>query len=461
MRLPVLGLLLSLLSFAASLSATGSNVLVVIEEEADKNKYRQFWTDLEQRGFNLDYKSPKESSLSLFAHGEPAYSHLLLMAKSKGLGPALTPNLLVDFINRGSNIMLTLSGDAQVPSAIGNLLAELDISISPDRNSVVIDHFNYDVKSAGAKHDVLLLPSPNFKHDKNFFAVDNLVAMPRVVGQALGNASPLLASVLHADSTAYPSNSNEELEEMFAVGSQLSLVTAFQARNSARVTVLGSAEALEDKWFSASVQLPGGKAATRTSNQEFIKKLSQWAFKETGVLKAGPVRHMLNEPVKAGERDTAAIGHAYSDIYRIKNDVTYSIELSEWTGDKWTPFVPPFNDSVQLEVSMLSPFHRLNLKQSSQTENSTIFITSFRLPDQHGIFNFYVEYRRPFYTNVEEKRTVTVRHFAHDEWPRSFAISGAYPWISGIWVTIFGWLAFVNLWLFSKPAALQGKQGKR
>ena len=47
---------------------------------------------------------------------------------------------------------------------------------------------------------------------------------------------------------------------------------------------------------------------------------------------------------------------------------------------------------------------------------------------------------------------MTVRHFAHDEWPRSFVISGAYPWIAGIWVTIAGWLAFVALWLYSEPA---------
>ncbi|KAK6428396.1 hypothetical protein LTR95_015462 [Oleoguttula sp. CCFEE 5521] len=101
---------------------------------------------------------------------------------------------------------------------------------------------------------------------------------------------------------------------------------------------------------------------------------------------------------------------------------------------------------------MLSPFHRLNLTPSQKTANATIFTQTFKLPDQHGIFNFYVNYRRPFVTSVEEKRTVTVRHFAHDEWPRSYVISGAWPWISGIWVTVVGWLVFVGLWLYSKPA---------
>lgn len=101
---------------------------------------------------------------------------------------------------------------------------------------------------------------------------------------------------------------------------------------------------------------------------------------------------------------------------------------------------------------MLSPFHRLALLPVSSTSDSTIYRTNFTLPDQHGIFAFKVNYKRPFFTNIEEKREVTVRHFAHDEWPRSWTISGAWPWIGGIWITIAGWLAFVAIWLWSEPS---------
>jgi oligosaccharyltransferase complex subunit beta len=413
------------------------------------------------RGFQLTYRSPKESSLSLFLHGEPAYSHLLILpTKAKGLGPALTPNLLAEFVNQGSNILLALSSEQAVPSAISSLLLELDISLSPDRNSIVVDHFNYDTKSASEKHDVLLLQSPKFakKEVKNFFSVDGLIAIPHAVGQVLGNASPLLAPIVKAPATAYIYDTKEEsegLEDPFATGSQISLVSAFQGRNSARFTVLGSAEALEDKWFDASVQLPGAnKKSEKTNNKAFAQKLSAWTFKELGVLKVGTIQHYLNEGAQKGISSTSELAtlDLNPSIYRIKNDAHYSIELSEWQMDHWAPFTPPAGDAVQLEFSMLSPFNRLNLKPTTQTSNSTIFTSEFQLPDQHGIFNFFVEYRRPFYSNVEEKRTVTVRHFAHDEWPRSFVISGAYPWISGIWVTVAGWIAFVALWLYSKPA---------
>jgi len=118
------------------------------------------------------------------------------------------------------------------------------------------------------------------------------------------------------------------------------------------------------------------------------------------------------------------------------------------------------SDSVQLEFSMLSPFHRLPLKMLGQTTNATIFGTTFMTPDQHGIFNFIVNYKRPFLTNVYEKRTVTVRHFAHDEWPRSWRISGAWTWIAGVWVTVVGWIAFVAVWLYSEPVRRE-KVGKK
>jgi oligosaccharyltransferase complex subunit beta len=130
---------------------------------------------------------------------------------------------------------------------------------------------------------------------------------------------------------------------------------------------------------------------------------------------------------------------------------TYTIELSEYHGDGFIPFQPAAGDAVQLEFTMLSPFHRLDLKAVGTTANSTFYSTSFTLPDQHGIFSFRVNYKRPFLTSVYEKRDVSVRHFAHDEWPRSWLISGAWTWIAGIWVTIGGWVAFVAVWLWSAP----------
>ncbi|OCK79958.1 Dolichyl-diphosphooligosaccharide-protein glycosyltransferase 48kDa subunit [Lepidopterella palustris CBS 459.81] len=455
-------LVLALLGVVHALSSSGSRLLVVLEEPAEKDKYSEFWGDLEARGFHLSFESPKNEKLSLFKHGERAFDQLVLFPpKSKGFGPSLTPNILLDFLKKDGNILLTLSADHPTPSAIVSLLLELDIHLPTDRNALVVDHFNYDTASATEKHDVLLVPLPSSVRSdlKNYFAGEGTVAVPRPVGQFLGNNSPLLVPILRAPSTAYSYNPKDEaeiVEDPFAVGEQLSLVSAMQARNSARFTVLGSVEMLQNEWFNAKVGSAGKQ--TTTANKEFAKKISGWTFKELGVLKVGKLQHYLAEDKTSKKVNQSSVGVPESNptIYRIKNDVTFTVELSEYDFDHLAPFTPPEGDQVQLEFSMLSPFHRLNLSPVGYTANSTIFGTTFTLPDQHGIFNFRVNYKRPFLTNVDEKRQVTVRHFAHDEWPRSWKISAAWTWITGIWVTVAGWLVFVAVWLYSEPITAKG-----
>src|SRR5699024_8413498 len=98
--------------------------------------------------------------------------------------------------------------------------------------------------------------------------------------------SHLLAPVLRAPSTAYSYNPKEQAEtvdpdDLFAAGQQLALVSTMQARNSARLTVLGSAEMLQDKWFDAKVAR-GDDKKVKTENREFSKRVSGWTFQEIG-----------------------------------------------------------------------------------------------------------------------------------------------------------------------------------
>ena len=250
-----------------------------------------------------------------------------------GLGPSLTPNLLLQFINEDGNILLTLSADSPTPTTISSLLLELDIQLPSDRMSLVVDHFNYDTLSASEKHDVLLLPRyPGLRSDvKNFFGGAGTVAFPRAIAQTLGNSSPLLAPILRAQSTAYSYNPKDEaevVEDPFATGDQISLVSAMQARNSARFTVFGSIEALENKWFDASVKGLDGKKG-KTINREFAKQVIAWTFKETGVLKVGKVEHHLSsvEQGVSGNDSVAQLGYLNPKIYRVKNDVVCSWAL--------------------------------------------------------------------------------------------------------------------------------------
>ncbi|KAJ5786172.1 uncharacterized protein N7503_011384 [Penicillium pulvis] len=448
-----LALLVSAFAAAVNaLSSSGSRLLVVLDDTTDKSAYSILWSDLEGRGYDLSFESPKSDKLSLFEHGERAYDHLLILPpKSKGLGPNLTPKNILDFMNQDGNIILALSGKASTSSAISSLLLEVDIHLSNDRSAVVIDHFNYDTISAAEKHDVLLLerPGPLRPDVKAFFDGEGVLALPHVAPQTLGSNSQLISPILRAPATAYAYNPKEEMpspDDIEATGSQLNVVSAVQALNSARFVVLGSVEALEDQWFSGSVKAPNGKKVP-TVNREFAKQLTGWAFKETGILKVGKIEHHL---ATDGE---VAVEDMNPKIYRVKNETVFNIEISEYSYDKWVPFEVPAEDELQLEFTMLSPFHRLALKPTVRTETSAVYSTQFTTPDQHGIFSFRVDYKRPFLTNIEEKHEVTVRHFAHDEYPRSWAITGGWVWIAGLWSVIGGFLAFVVVWLYSAPVA--------
>ncbi|AEO54773.1 hypothetical protein MYCTH_2297768 [Thermothelomyces thermophilus ATCC 42464] len=444
--------------FAAVVSAvstSGNRLLAILDDVADKDNYSKFLGDLESRGFQISFETPKSESLALFHLGERSYDHILLFpTRTKGLGPNLTPNILVDFMNAKGNILVALSSGVAAPSSLVSLLSELDIQLPADRTGLVVDHFSYDASSAPDAHDVLVLPPPHPTRPdvKDFFGAgagrDEVLAFPRGVGAALGQ-SALLTPVVRAPRTAYSYNPKEQAEvvdDLFAAGEQLALVSAFQARNSARFTLVGSAEMLQDKWFDAEVTKAGGNKAAKTFNREFAKRVSGWTFNEIGVLRVNWIEHHLDE---AG----AAANESNPKIYRIKNDVKYTISLSEYAWDTWTAFSLPSNDALQLEFSMLSPFHRLPLALDApqSSDSASAYSVSFKLPDQHGIFNFKVNYKRPFLSNVEEKNTVSVRHIAHNEWPRSYVISGAWPWIAGIGVTVTGWLAFCALWLYSAP----------
>lgn len=197
-----------------------------------------------------------------------------------------------------------------------------------------------------------------------------MLAVPKAVGQSLGNTSPLIAPILKAPSTSYIYNPKEETDgeqDVFATGSQISIVSALQARNSARFTILGSLEMLQDKWFDASVQAPGGKSV-KTTNQEFAKQLAAWTFKEVGVLKVGQIEHHQVLDALKPVSNTTQVGFANPEIYRIKNDVvscpTYlhitSLTLYDVSPSQWS-----FPSGITITTN--HTFHQLPTRSNSSS----------------------------------------------------------------------------------------------
>lgn len=233
-----------------------------------------------------------------------------------GLGPNLTPSLLVDFVKAGGNILVAMSSTTPASTSITALLSELDVTLPAERTGTVVDHFNYDSESAAEAHDVLVLDGPTEMRSaaKDFFTMPGAVlALPRTSGHVLGQ-SKLLTPLLRAPPTAYSYNPKEHFaavdpDELFAAGRQLVLASTVQSQNSARVAVLGSVEMLRDEWMDVTVARPGA-AKTKSENREFAKRLSGWTFQEACVLRVNSVEHGLK-----GQNETNPA------IYRIKTDV--------------------------------------------------------------------------------------------------------------------------------------------
>jgi oligosaccharyltransferase complex subunit beta len=91
------------------------------------------------------------------------------------------------------------------------------------------------------------------------------------------------------------------------------LISALQARNNARVLFVGSLEFFSNDFFESSVEPSlNKKRFDKSGNEELSVALSQWLFKERGVLRVVDVKH--NEVGKA----------APPAAYTIKQEIVYN-----------------------------------------------------------------------------------------------------------------------------------------
>ena len=141
-------------------------------------------------------------------------------------------------------------------------------------------------------------------------------------------------------------------------------------------------------------------------------------------------------------------------VYRIKDDITYKVQIDRWTGSAWAPYTA---DDVQLEFVMLDPYVRANLVPGSGPTAGDFSVT-FRAPDVYGIFHFRVQYRRPGLTVLSAADQVSVRPFRHDEYPR-FLVQ-AYPYYAAALSTMAAVFVFSILFMYTSDKVVAVEAGK-
>ena len=174
------------------------------------------------------------------------------------MGSNLTPQLLVQFLNDGGNILLASSSSTS--ESLRDFARELDIDLPP-RDSLYADHFSYHPKST-RNHTLVTLDSenfPNLPHVESILSPETRGSKIVYRGAAHGLGSgAFLLPLIKGKRTSYVYDGKEDLdtvEDPYVAGSQSFLVSGFQARNNARVVVTSSLDMFSDEYASLNIGL--------------------------------------------------------------------------------------------------------------------------------------------------------------------------------------------------------------
>lgn len=373
----------------------------------------------EKHGFEVTVKAYADKDVTLFVADAPRYNHLVLLPSSKKAIEAkegINQHELVKFINSEGNVLVVENSGSVLPGDVRGFLNELGIHPAP-KSYRYIDHFN-------TKKGVAQLSNDNIVSKRIFGEFPGGEHGYEGTGALISNNENLFPIVRCTKTglTGDGSESTASQDKTWTFGEQGFLAVGFQALNNARVSWVGSESLLNDE-------------------------VASWTFQEKNVLKLQFVQHMQNDKPELQD----------STLYRIKDQVVYTIGVSEYVDNKWVPYVvSDDDDQLQIAFKMLDPYQRLNLqplgpgmsKEDGAEEDLYIYYANFTIPDQHGIFTFDLDYRRAGLSYLNDKRIVSVRHLANDEYKRSWEIPNAWFYVASAILVVIAWLAFVVNFLY-------------
>ncbi|WKX97512.1 hypothetical protein Q1695_013290 [Nippostrongylus brasiliensis] len=424
-----------LLSIVALVAA--DRTLVLVECLSARETYSQFFRSLQDRGHQLVFRTADDPSLALIKFGERIYDNLIVFAPSvEEFGGSVNVEEITRFVDDGGNLLV--AGGSNLGLAVRELALQHGFEYD-ESDTMVIDHHNYDTHLDDGYHTTIVASKQQLLNAQ-LIAGDATKINPvlfKGVGMIAHKRNLLRLEVLRAASTSYSYNPLTPVDDYpAALGSQLLLIGAVQARNNARAVFTGSMEMFSDAFLSAFVHKAGESSpAAQSGNMELVTALSKWVLKEVGVLRVKKVEHHL-----AGSREVPR-------EYTIMDEVEYAIEIEELRDGKWRPFD---RKDVQLEFVRIDPFVRTTL-----TNKNGRFSARFKLPDVYGVYKFLVDYRRVGYTHLYDVQQVSVRPLLHTQYERF--IRSAYPYYASSFSMMLGVVLFSIAFLHfkepPKPAA--------
>lgn len=387
---------------------TDRKVLVLLDDLSVKSSHSLYFQSLQSRGYDLDFKLADDPRVALQRYGQYLYDALILFSPTiESLGGSLNAAAILDFVDSGHDLIL--AADASASDLIREIATECGVDFDEDQAAMVIDHTSFAVSDTEGDHT--LIAGDNFIQSDVILGKEKIKApvLFKGIGHSVNPANSLVLKVLSASPAAYSANPKSKLSTPPTLtGSAIGLVSVVQARNNARILISGSLSMFSNRFFRSGVQKAGSTINHgRSGNEQFVTEISKWVFHERGHLKAVNVRHH-----KVGEADEPS-------IYRINDELEYSLEIYEWSGTSWEPYVA---DDVQVQFYMMSPY----VLKTMSTDQKGIYYTSFKVPDVYGVFQFKVEYKKLGVTSLSLAKQIPVRPFRHNEYERF--ITAAFPY---------------------------------
>lgn len=363
------------------------------------------------------------SNVSLFFDDAIRYNNLVLLpsAKKSINKSQLNQHQLLKYIENNGNIMVVGATESVLPEAFRVFLNELGVYPAPKGYSV-IDHSN-----EGA--DGVVLDNSNIANPK---------LVPQLSLDYSGSAclisnNELLFPIINTSKTAVTCLASAETidsNNVWAFGELGHPAVGLQALNNARLLWLGSPQLLSPS-------------------------LTNWLIQDQGQLKLQFVEHVNNE--------SPYIKNPH--LYRIKDQAIYTVGVSQLIDDEWKPYeVKDSQDTLQLSFKMLDPYQRLDLQplgpvssQDNDVLDTFAYFVNFTLPDHHGMFTFELDYKRYGLSYLQDKRVVTVRHLANDEYKRSWDITNAWLYVASAGIVVVAWFLFVVNYIYVTKTDIKKK----
>mmetsp|Transcript_32652 Transcript_32652/g.33298 ORF Transcript_32652/g.33298 Transcript_32652/m.33298 type:complete len:462 (-) Transcript_32652:143-1528(-) len=429
----------------------GQRTLVLLDDTLQRYKYSIFFESLSARGHQLSFISTSSPSLSLLKYGEYLYDNILLFAPSADDFSIISFDDILDFVNFGGNLLVAT--DSEISDNMRQFAASCGVEFDK-KNTEVIDHFSYEPSvDKRMLHTTIL--SKKFVPSEAILGEYIASAKPapvlyRGIGHVVDDDNVLAVKILQGNPTTYSSNLGKPIDDHPEnAGADTLLVTALQARNNARVVFSGSIDMFSNEFFLTTLS-SGGLAG----NELFCSELSKWVFGEAGVLRFRDVTHSKSDgtppDIILHEKDRPDLPQTLfpdpeitrnSLVYRIKDDIVYSMIVELYEDGQWKPFSA---DDMQMEFVMLDPYVR---KTMTSDPNTGKFVAAFTAPDDYGVFKFRVLYRRVGYSVLHAETTVSIRPFKHNEYERF--IPSAYPYYTSAFSVMTGFFVFSLFFLFS------------